>query len=177
MHLDLNHIGCVRSTIQIVENGIFGSLVFVSPPELCVILNTLSQMPLIFKQYSVIAVLVIIPRIVLSIRHIGKVSNTHDLTRLSRSWVHDRTLKYGWRQIWWQTVVAHPFKGSDRSFGSNFQKLADLPCAPSPPKAEFAFHLNVIVLSDSWRVWTCCQNSFSPLGVALSWCSLKIRIC
>ena len=65
---------------------------FISPLEPNVILNTLSQTPLILKQYSVIAVLVIIPRIVLSVRHIGKVTDTHDVTRLSRSWSVIETL-------------------------------------------------------------------------------------
>jgi hypothetical protein len=33
--------------------------------------------------------------------------------------------------------------------GGTSSRLADLPCAPSPPGAEFAFHLTVVVLSDS----------------------------
>ena len=119
-------------------------------------------------------------RIAWSIRHIGKFSNAHGLARLLRSWSMTEPLSmrsWSWRQMWWQTVVAHPFEGSDRICGSNFHST----CRPTarafvPPEAEFAFHLNVAVLSDSWRVWMSCRNSFSPLGVALSWCSLKTRL-
>jgi hypothetical protein len=59
--------------------------VFISSQEQNVILITWSQTPLLLKQYSVIAVLVIIPHAVLSVRHIGKVSNTHDVARVLRS--------------------------------------------------------------------------------------------
>jgi hypothetical protein len=45
--------------------GTFGNLVYISLLEPNVILNTLSQTPSVFKQYSVIALLVVIPRIVL----------------------------------------------------------------------------------------------------------------
>lgn len=120
---------------------------FIFPLEPNVILNALSQTPLTLKQYSVIAVLVI-PRTVLSIRHIIKFSNTHDVARLLRSWSMTEPLntsddRYDDRPSW------HILSRAGIEFvGRTSIRLADLPCAPSPPGAEFAFHLTVAVLSD-----------------------------
>jgi len=60
-------ICCIKFTIQYGDShyGTFGNLVYISLLEPNVMLNTLSQTPSILKQYSVIAVLVVIPRIVL----------------------------------------------------------------------------------------------------------------